>query len=140
MNDVETEEKNITLRYWSQESDKSQTNQKPGVRVSNSEAGTVAPKQEAALRLRLIIMMIRTGPQMENNLRENVSKKVCTRRAGKLYRARSRLHRSRFLQVNTRWTALAEIYTMHSFAPLWNPLAKNGEKRAWPKQPRKGGK
>ena len=37
-----------------------------------------------------------------------------------------------------RWKALAEIYTMHSFAPLWNPLTKNGEKRAWPKQPRKG--
>ena len=25
-------------------------------------------------------------------------------------------------------------------APLWNPLAKIGEKRAWPKQPRKGRK
>ena len=23
--------------------------------------------------------------------------------------------------VNTRWNALAEIYTMHSFAPFWNP-------------------
>ena len=60
---------------------------------------------------------------------------ICTRRAGKLYNARSRLYRSQILQVNTRWKALAEIYTMHSFAPLWNPLAKNGEKRAWPKQP-----
>ena len=29
-------------------------------------------------------------------------------------------HRRRFLQVNTRWKALAEIYTMHSFAPFWN--------------------
>ena len=55
----------------------------------------------------------------------------------KLRGARSRLYRRRFLQVNTRWKALAEIYTMHSFAPFWNPLAKNGEKRAWPKQPRK---
>ena len=43
---------------------------------------------------------------------------ICTRRAGKLYRARSRLYRRRFLQVNTRWKALAEIYTMHSFAPF----------------------
>ena len=43
---------------------------------------------------------------------------ICTRRAGKLYRARSRLYRSRFLQVNMRWKALAEIYTMHSFAPF----------------------
>ena len=45
---------------------------------------------------------------------------ICTRRAGKLYRARSRLYRSQILQVNTRWKALAEIYTMHSFAPLSN--------------------
>ena len=34
--------------------------------------------------------------------------------------ARSRLYRRRFLQVNTRWKALAEIYTMHSFAPFSN--------------------
>ena len=30
----------------------------------------------------------------------------------------ARLYRSQILQVNTRWKALAEIYTMHSFAPL----------------------
>ena len=41
-----------------------------------------------------------------------------SRRAGKLERARSRLHRSQILQVNMRWEALAEIYTMHSFAPF----------------------
>ena len=34
--------------------------------------------------------------------------------------ARSRLYRRRFLQVNSRWKALAEIYTMHSFAPFFN--------------------
>ena len=38
----------------------------------------------------------------------------------KLREARSRLYRRRFLQVNTRWKALAEIYTMHSFAPFSN--------------------
>ena len=38
--------------------------------------------------------------------------------AGKLYRARSRLYRSQFLQENMRWKALAEIYAMHSFAQL----------------------
>ena len=38
----------------------------------------------------------------------------------KIKSARSRLYRSRFLQVNTRWKALAEIYTMHSFAPFSN--------------------
>ena len=34
--------------------------------------------------------------------------------------ARSRLYRSQILQENTRWKALAEIYTMHSFAPFSN--------------------
>ena len=45
---------------------------------------------------------------------------IFTRRAGKLYKARSRLSRSQILQINTRWKALAEIYTMNPFAPLWN--------------------
>ena len=44
------------------------------------------------------------------------------RQAGpiKLQRARSRLYRSQILQVNMRLKALAEIYTMHSFAQLCN--------------------
>ena len=37
-----------------------------------------------------------------------------------LRRARSRLYRSEILQENMRWKALAEIYTMHSFAQLYN--------------------
>ena len=37
----------------------------------------------------------------------------------KLRGARSRLYGRRFLQVNTRWKALVEIYTMHSFAPFF---------------------
>ena len=45
---------------------------------------------------------------------------ICTRRAGNLYKARSRLYRSQILQVNIRWKALAEIYTKHSFAPFLN--------------------
>ena len=40
----------------------------------------------------------------------------------KLYRARSRLYRSQTLQVNMRLKALAEIYTMHSFAQLRNHI------------------
>ena len=43
-----------------------------------------------------------------------------------LQTARYRLYRSQILQQNMRWKALAEIYTMHSFAPVWNPLAKIG--------------
>ena len=41
-------------------------------------------------------------------------------RTYELFRARSRLYRSQILQVNTRWKALAEIYTMNSFAPFFN--------------------
>ena len=41
-------------------------------------------------------------------------------RERELHRARSRLYRSQTLQVDTRWKALAEIYTMHSFAPFSN--------------------
>ena len=44
----------------------------------------------------------------------------CIARSGRLDRARSRLYQSQNLQVNTRWKALAEIYTMHSFAPFSN--------------------
>ena len=45
---------------------------------------------------------------------------IGTRRAGKLCKAHSRRYRSQILQVKTRWKALAEIYTMHSFAPFSN--------------------
>ena len=46
-------------------------------------------------------------------------------RTFELFRARSRLYRSQILQVNIRWKALAEIYTMHSFAPFsWDPFSK----------------
>ena len=40
---------------------------------------------------------------------------ICTRRAGKLYKARSWLYRTKILQVNTKYSleALAENYTMH---------------------------
>ena len=53
---------------------------------------------------------------------------ICTRRAGKVYKARSRLagwlvnrlYRSQILQVNVCLKALVEIYTMHSLAPFSN--------------------
>jgi len=43
--------------------------------------------------------------------------------------ARSRLYRSQILKVNTHVKALAEIYTMHSFAPfLESKFEKPGKK------------
>ena len=45
---------------------------------------------------------------------------VLIARSGKLHRARSRLYRNQILQENMRLKALAEIYTMHSFAQFWN--------------------
>ena len=49
----------------------------------------------------------------------------------KLYRARSLLYRRQILQENMRWKALAEIYTMHSFAPFSNLnfFVKNRQKK-----------
>ena len=45
----------------------------------------------------------------------------------KIKSPRYRLYRSQILQENMRWKALAEIYTMHSFAPFskFNFLCKN---------------
>ena len=43
---------------------------------------------------------------------------IYTRGAGKLYKAHYQLYRSQILQENLRWEALAEINTMHSFAPF----------------------
>ena len=37
-----------------------------------------------------------------------------------LQTVRYRLYRSQILQQHMRWKALAEIYTMHSFAPVSN--------------------
>ena len=49
---------------------------------------------------------------------------------GKFYRARSRFHRNEILLENMRLKALAEIYTMHSFAQRCNLnfLFKNWQK------------
>ena len=50
-------------------------------------------------------------------------------RSGKLDRARSRLYRSNILQENMRLKALAEIYTMHSFAQLLESIIEKCGKR-----------
>ena len=52
--------------------------------------------------------------------RRGATHPIGSRRSAKLWRARSRLYRRQILQVNMRLKALAEIYTMHSFAPLSN--------------------
>ena len=59
-----------------------------------------------------IFYMRRAGPLLEPG--------CYIARSGKLGRARSRLYRAQILQENMRLKALAEIYTMHSFAQLCN--------------------
>ena len=64
-----------------------------------------------------------------NDMTRKPRRTICTRRAGKLYKARSRLYRCQILQVNTRWKALAEIYAIHSFAPFLETIfEKPGQK------------
>ena len=41
-----------------------------------------------------------------------------------LVRARSRLYRSRFLQVTTRMKAFGEIYNIYRVLHLWAPIEK----------------
>ena len=50
-------------------------------------------------------------------------------RSGKLDRARSRLYPGQILQQNMRLKALAEIYTMHSFAQLCNLIFLKNDKK-----------
>ena len=61
-----------------------------------------------------------TGLQIRILKFQSVSSKFPRARTCELVGARSRLYRSQILQVNMRWKALAEIYTMHSFALLCN--------------------
>ena len=55
----------------------------------------------------------------------NGNLRICTRRAGKLYKVRPRLYRSQILQVTTHWKALAEIYTKHlNRIPRWKEMVE----------------
>ena len=69
-----------------------------------------------ACRIRGSVGAPGSGPRSEVNIELNFPPK--------LRGARSRLYRRRFLQVNTRWKALAEIYTMPPFSNL-NFFVKN---------------
>ena len=69
MNGIETEEKRVTP---CDTKDKSQSNQNPGVLVSNSEVGREAPKQEVSLRLRT-----RVHKQKRLAKRTRVTKQNC---------------------------------------------------------------
>ena len=62
----------------------------------------------------------RSGTCRRRSRSAGVSCGPATARSGKLDRARSRLYRGQILQQNMRLKALAEIYTMHSFAQLCN--------------------
>ena len=87
------------------------------------EAWGLQPEIEKAAETRLPTLFTSIVPWVANK-RFEVSKikfKFPRARTYELIRARSRRYRSQILQVNTRWKALAEIYTMHSFAPFWNP-------------------
>ena len=81
-------------------------------------AGFRARSEEESLRMRRA-----ESVGWAANKRFGVSKfkfKFPRARTFELVRARSRLYRSQMLQVNIRWKALAEIYTMHSFSPFSN--------------------
>ena len=69
-------------------------------------------------RLSTIIRIQFSNAHIRPDSNQSINLRDLYAETGKLYKARSRLYRSQILHVNTRWKALAEIYTMHSFAPL----------------------
>ena len=85
------------------------------VRVSGIRPGSHDGSSEETLKRLLVLWAANKSFEISK-----VKFKFPRARTFELFRARSRLHRSQILQVNTRWKALAEIYTMHSFAPFSN--------------------
>ena len=73
----------------------------PGIRKASW------PRQQRQIKDRL------TNSNLDRTRRLSIHREG----SGKLDRARSRLYRGQNLQESMRWKALAEIYTMHSFAP-----------------------
>ena len=71
-----------------------------------SELSTLSPEKQAEVIEQMLMLVALAA--------------ACIARSGKLDRARSRLYRGQILQENMRLKALAEIYTMHSFAQLGN--------------------
>ena len=67
--------------------------------------------------LALLHVVVRRVPE-HARFERDLLLRTLSRSTGKLGRARSRLYRSQILQQNLRLKALAEIYTMHSFAPF----------------------
>ena len=81
-------------------------------------SNTIDSKRNTLERNKHVVRQLSNDVARVLTYRCNANWAICTRRAGKLYKARSRLYRSQNLQVYTRWKALAEIYTIHSFAFL----------------------
>ena len=84
----------------------SRNSRKPSSRSRLHEISLLSPTDIAAL--------------LSRRPREPPAEAALECRSGKLDRARSRLYRSQIFQENMRLKALAEIYTMHSFAQLCN--------------------
>ena len=91
---------------------------KRGFRRRRAASGRLVPTLLAdCTSARVAASLSSLGPRVCSTSRTD-----CSQRLAALYRARSRLCRSQILQVNMRLKALAEIYTMHSFAQLQNHI------------------
>ena len=104
------------------------TNIQFSIQFSLSSPAPLSPAGCPDLRLRAVVLAPRDRELLFRVLdaaaglgRRLLS--VETARSGKLDRAHSRLYRGQILQQNMRLKALAEIYTMHSFAQLCNLIS-----------------
>ena len=107
----------FSLHWYSHESDQRYIQRRPGASQSPCRALQVHELAHVATRYEIVAPKVYWAA----NERFEILKfkfKFPRARTFELFRARSRLYRSQMLQINTRWKALAEIYTIHSFAPF----------------------
>ena len=77
-------------------------------------------RNEGEVQAEVVDEPLHAGPALVDEGMREPRLAITIAGCGKLYRARSRLYRNEILQENMRLKALAEIYTMHSFAQLCN--------------------
>ena len=95
------------------------------VTKAGSAAGPVQLQSQVCIELGVFHSMCNRKALLSSGSTSGIR----TRRAGKLCKARYRLYRSQILRVNTCWKVLADIYTMHSFAPFLNSIIENWGKK-----------
>ena len=89
--------------------------------IANQDTASVT-RRDSIRALAMVVQLQNELPRVRSKVPGRLAKlskvAICSQMFAKFWRARFRLYRSQIVQVNLRWKAFAEIYTMHSFAPF----------------------